>query len=121
MTYSEAKRQLNEFYGAYRCQFPEACEELHDVNADLIVAMDKEHPGKVVFFRWWPARIGDDRIKPYASGERIYNFCANIVLPSDSPNYAEFVKAVEQFRRTKETECVIEAAEKCGGEILLWS
>lgn len=123
MTVEEAKKRVNEVFSAYGGQIPEASHELFQANKNLILAMEKEHPGKLVFFKWWPEK-GEDRIIPYVQGKtRICNFCSNYIIPSDSPNYDKFLEAVEHFNQygTSVIDEVHEAAQKCGGEITIWS
>lgn len=123
MGIKEAKEKVNEIFTRYGGQVPEASRELFQANKNLILAMEKEHPGKLVFFKWWPEK-GEDRITPFIKGEtRICNFCSNYVVPTDSPNYDKFVEVVKHFDRsgTAVIDEVNDAAEKCGGEVTIWS
>lgn len=103
----------------------EADEELFNANKELIEAMEEEHPGKLVFFKWWP-KNGEQDCVPYVHGKtKIYNFCANLAIPSDSEHYGEFLSAVKRLRHcghnNENLDLVCYTAMKCDGSHLFWS
>ena len=124
----EATEKINDIFRYYGGQIPEACESLSEANKNLIYSMENEHPGKIMLFKYWPnVKYAEKVLKPYRLGKtKLYNFCCDFVIPSDSEHYPEFQKLVREFHKNGIDDVSIldriaDAVTKCGGYPVIWS
>lgn len=128
----KAIAEMNDLYSFTRIYGCESYEKLFKASCKVIDLLEKEHPGNLFFFRWWPPEEVKSRLFPYRKGEsKIFNFCADAVIPSDSKQFQKFLSAVDDLSKSKKTkdgkiddgkiDAVCDMIRECGGSILLWS